>query len=127
MQTKAFSLAMGALLLSAGAASAATITDNLNVRTGPGISYSVIGRMPAGSNIRVLSCGSSWCRLAWNDTAGYASRKFISSGGPVYAASPAARVVAPGYGYGYAWSPYGNWAPYVGYGGWQYNHYHWYR
>jgi hypothetical protein len=97
MQTKAFSLAVGALLLSAGAASATTVTD------------------------RVLSCGPSWCRVAWNGTTGYASRKSISSsGGPVYAASPAAGVVAPRYSYTYAWSPYGNWAPYVGY-------YHWYR
>jgi uncharacterized protein YraI len=122
MQTKAFSLAMGALLLSAGAASAATVTENLNVRSGPGISYSVIGRMPAGSDIRVLSCGPSWCRMSWNGTTGYASRELISSGsGPVYAASPTAGAVAPGYGYGYnyAWSPYGNWAPYVGYGGWR--------
>jgi uncharacterized protein YraI len=88
MQTKAFSLAMGALLLSADAASAAKVTENLNVRSGPGMSYSVIA---------------------------------------VYAASPAAGVVAPGYSYTYAWSPYGNWAPYVGYGGWPYNRYHWYR
>jgi uncharacterized protein YraI len=127
MQTKAFSLAMGALLLSADATSAAIVTDNLNVRSGPGMSYSVTGRMPAGSDIRVLTCGPSWCRVAWNGTAGYASREFISSGGSVHAASPAAGVVAPGYSYTYAWSPYGNWAPYVGYGGWRYNRYYWYR
>ena len=102
MQTKAFSLAVGALLLSAGAASATTVTD------------------------RVLSCGPSWCRVAWNGTAGYTGREFISRvSGPVYAASPAAGVVAPRYSYTYAWSPSGNWAPYVGYGGW--HRYYWYR
>jgi len=126
MQTKAFSLAMCALLLSAGAVSAATVTDNLNVRSGPGFGYSVIGWMPAGSAIRVLSCGPSWCRVAWNGTAGYTGREFISRvSGPVYAASPAAGVVAPRYSYTYAWSPSGNWAPYVGYGGW--HRYYWYR
>src|SRR5262245_27100820 len=95
MQKKAFSLAVGALLLSAGAVSAATVTDNLNLRSGPSISYNVIGAMPAGSDVRVLSCGRSWCRVAFNDTTGFASRRFISSGGPIFAASPATGFVAP--------------------------------
>ena len=47
MQAKAFSLAAGALLFSAGVVSAATVTDNLNLRSGPGIDYSIIGAMPA--------------------------------------------------------------------------------
>ena len=66
MQKKAFSFAVGALLLSARAVSAATVTDNLNVRSGPGISFNVIGAMPAGSDVRVLNCGRSCCRVAWN-------------------------------------------------------------
>jgi len=37
MQTKALSLAVGALLLSAGVASAAKVTDNLNVRSLAGL------------------------------------------------------------------------------------------
>jgi len=131
MQTKAFSLAASALLLSAGAVSAATVTDNLNLRSGPGTSYSVIGWMPVGSDILVLSCGRSWCRvMVSNGTEAYASRKFISSSGAVYAASPAAGVVAPDngygndYGYGYTQSP---WTSNVGLRGWRYNRYNWYR
>ena len=122
MQKKKFSLAVGALLLSAGAVSAATVTDNLNLRSGPGLSHDVIGAIPAGSDVRVLNCSRSWCRVAFNDTTGFASRRFISSGGPVYAASPATGVVAPssGYGYGYAQTRSSSWAPNpgVGYGGW---------
>src|SRR5262245_52292975 len=108
MQKKAFSLAVGALLLSAGAVSAATLTDNLNLRSGPGLRYDVIGAMPAGSDVRVMGCVRSWCRVAWNDQTGYANRRFISSGGPVYAAASSTAVVAPGsgsgsgYGWGYA-------------------------
>src|SRR5262245_56560123 len=121
MQKKAFSLAVGALLLSAGAVSAATVIDNLNLRSGPGIGFSIIGALPAGSDVRVLSCGPSWCRVAWNDTTGYASRRFISPGGPIYAASPQTVVVAPsyGYGYGYAQTQSSSWAPNpgIGYGG----------
>ena len=122
MQKNAFSFAVGALLLSAGAVSAATVTDNLNLRSGPGISHNVIGAIPAGSDVRVLNCSRSWCRVAFNDTTGFASRRFISSGGPVYAASPATGVVAPsfGYGYGYAQTRSSSWAPNpgIGYGGW---------
>jgi uncharacterized protein YraI len=120
MQKRTFSLAVGALLLSAGAVSAATLTDNLNLRSGPGISHDIIGAMPAGSDVRVLSCGPSWCRVVRNDTTGYASRRFISSGGPIYAASSSTAVVAPryDYGYGYAQTRSSSWAPNpdVGYG-----------
>jgi len=108
MQTKALSLTVGALLLSTGAVSAATVTDNLNVRSGPGIGYSVIDWMPAGSAVRVLKCGPSWCRVAWMGTKGYSSRQFISSGGPSYAAAPTAGVVA--YNAGYPASYYGGYA-----------------
>jgi uncharacterized protein YraI len=127
MKTKAFSLAVGTLLLFAGGALAATVTDNLNVRSGPGFGYSVIGWVRAGSDIRVLSCDASWCRVAWNATTGYASREFISSGSsPAYAASPAAGVVTPSYGYGYGFPGYGygGWRPF---GGWPANRYFWYR
>ena len=71
MQKKTFSFAVGALLLSAGAVSAATLTDNLNLRSGPGLRYDVIGAVPAGSDVRVMNCVGSWCRVAWNDTQGY--------------------------------------------------------
>ena len=127
MQAKVFSLAAGALLFSAGVVSAATVTDNLNLRSGPGINYSIIGAMPAGSDIRILRCGPSWCRVAINDTIGYASRQFISTGGPIYAAAPGAGVVAPGYGYTYGYGYGYVQAPYWGYGGWRYNRYHWWN
>ena len=132
MQKKAFSIAVGTLLLSAGAVSAATVTDNLNLRSGPGISFSVIGAMPAGSDVRVLSCGRSWCRVAFNDTIGYASRQFISAGGPVYAAATSTGVVAPTYGYGYAQARSSSWdlnsgIGSGGWGGWRYSRYYGYR
>ena len=134
MRKKVFSLAVGVLLLSAGAVSAATLTDNLNLRSGPGISSDIIAAMPAGSDVRVLNCGRSWCRVAFNDTTGYASRRFISSGGPVYAAASSTGVVAPAYGYGYAYAQTrsSSWAPnpdagYGGWGGWGYGRYYGYR
>ena len=129
MRKTTLSLAVGALLLSAGAVSAATLTDNLNIRSGPGLSYDVIGAMPAGSEVRVMGCNRAWCRVAWNDTSGYASRRFISSGGPAYAASSAS-VATSGYGYGQTWGSswgLGFGGPGFGYGGWGYGRYYGYR
>jgi hypothetical protein len=91
------------VLLSAGAVSAATITDYLNLRTGPGTSYSVIDVMPAGSEIVVSRCRTSWCRVVWNGAEGYAFRDYISSGEPVYQGPPAGAVASPPY---YGASPY---------------------
>ena len=42
MRLRTFLLAAGALALSAGAAGAATVTNDLNLRTGPGTGYRVI-------------------------------------------------------------------------------------
>src|SRR5262249_47924409 len=112
----------------------------------PGLTFDVIGAMPVGSDISILRCGPSWCRVTWNDTTGFASRKFISRSAPSYAASPASTVVAPsfaaspvapiygsspspastvvapdnGYGYGYGYG-------YAGFGGWRANNYGWWN
>ena len=122
MQKKKFSLAVGALLLSAGAVSAATVTDNLNLGSGPGISHNVIGAIPAGSDVRVLNCSRSWCRVAFNDTTRLCQQTIYFQRWPGLCGSPATGVVAPssGYGYGYAQTRSSSWAPNpgVGYGGW---------
>jgi hypothetical protein len=133
MRVKTLSLAAVALLFFAGAASAATITNDLNLRRGPGTRYSVIDTMPAGSSVRLLSCGGSWCRVAWNGIEGYASRSYISGNRPVYAAAPPpAVVVGPGYGYGYdyGWGP--AWGPGIEFGigfggGWRHDGWHGHR
>ena len=81
MRLKQLVLASGVLLLAAGAASAAVVTDNLNLRSGPGIRHAVIDAMPAGASVRVHSCGASWCRVVWNGQEGYASRNYLARGG----------------------------------------------
>ncbi len=116
MRIKALSIALGALLLSAGAVSAATVTDNINFRNGPGLNYSIIGWAPVGTYVRVLSCDQAWCRVAtWYGAVAYANRKFISTGGSAYSAYAA----APEYGtYSYGWVPTAR------YSGWPY--WYWY-
>jgi hypothetical protein len=88
--------AASALVLSAGAANAvpATAETSLNVRSGPGTQYEVVGSIPAGATVDVRGCTGSWCRVSFSGGSGYASRSYLAmaEGGPAIA-------VAPGYAY----------------------------
>jgi uncharacterized protein YraI len=90
-------LASGAvLLLSAGAAAAApaTVRTDLNVRSGPGTQYQVVGGVQSGETVDVAGCTGSWCQISFSGGTGYASANYLAmagGGGPGYAA------VAPGY------------------------------
>jgi len=76
------------LLLSAGAAAAypATVTGNLNMRSGPGTGYAVLDTIPAGTVVDVRGCTGSWCDIG----SGWVSASYLARGG--YAPAPA---VAP--------------------------------
>ena len=90
-------LASGAaLLLSAGAAAAApaTVQSDLNVRSGPGAQYQVVGTVQGGETVDVAGCTGSWCQISFRGGTGYANQNYLAmagGGGPGYAA------VAPGY------------------------------
>ena len=111
----------GALLLgSAGVASAAVVEGDLNLRTGPSTSYSIIDTMPAGANVDILSCTGSWCRVAFRGIEGYASASYLGGGGggAVYAAAPPVVVAPPVVGFS------------IGFGGWRHHGWHhhgWHR
>lgn len=110
-------LAAGAgLLLSTGAALAvpATAQNDLNVRSGPGTQYPVVGSIQAGETVDAGGCTGSWCRVSFRGGSGYASRNYLAMGGgapgPAVAAAP--YVYDDGgytdYGYyddGYAYGP----------------------
>jgi len=108
MKLKTFAIAAGAFLLSGGIAAAATVTNDLNLRSGPGTGYRVIGTMPAGTYVDVIGCSGSWCRVNWGGAVGYASASYLAGGGgggyyaaaPVYVAPPP--VVSFGFGFGNA-------------------------
>jgi len=127
MRLKILSLAAGALLLSAGAASAAVVTNNLNLRSGPGTHYRVIDTMPAGAHVAVLSCGGAWCRVNWHGTIGFAGASYLAGGRAAYAAAPRAYVApgphyyrpAPVIRFGFGW---GGWHP--RWHAWRWHHYH---
>ena len=119
-----------ALLLSTGAALAvpATAQTDLNVRSGPGTQYPVVGSIQAGETVDAGGCTGSWCRVSFSGGSGWASRSYLAMGGAV-APGPAV-AVAPyvydddyydGYGYydyGYRYGPsFGFYAgPRYGYG-----------
>jgi len=94
----------GALLVSSGLAAAApaVVTSSVNVRTGPGTGYDVIGALPSGAAVDVLRCGPDWCQVAFNGELGFASRSYLDLGvaavGPGYRPyGEAYSAVPPGY------------------------------
>jgi uncharacterized protein YraI len=90
MNVKSLSLAGGLLLLSAGAAAAApaVVSNDLNLRGGPGTGYRVLNVLPAGSTVDVLGCGRYWCRVSSAEGTGYASSNYLDLGAGAYAEAP---------------------------------------
>lgn len=100
-------IAAGVIALSALPAAAAVVTNDLNLRQGPGTNYGVITSMPAGESVDVGGCTGNWCEVNWRGYAGYASASYLAGEGramrraPRYSYrdryEPAPRV----WGYGY--------------------------
>jgi uncharacterized protein YraI len=80
--------ALALFLASAGAAAAfpATVTTDLNVRSGPGTGYSVVDSLQAGDTVEVVERSGSWYQLA---DGGWASAGYLDADGSV--------AVDPGY------------------------------
>jgi len=123
MTMKLIALAAGALMVSAGAASAAPgrTTTDLHLRNGPGTGYGVITTMPEGARVNIRNCTGSWCRVNFRGTSGWAAANLLSGGGSTYAYSRGYDRGYGGDGGGYVEQPstgygYGNGAGY-GYDG----------
>jgi hypothetical protein len=91
--------AVSALAFSAGAAAAmpAVAQTDLNVRSGPGPGYSVIGAIPGGATVDVAGCTGSWCQVNFAGSTGYASRNYLAMGGDAGPSAAAVAPVDPGY------------------------------
>jgi uncharacterized protein YraI len=114
------------LILSAtiAAAAPAFVLSNVNLRSGPATTNSVVVLIPAGSTVEATDCKDGWCTVTWQDKSGFAIQTALDTSGrphPVYTAAPAP-APAPGYAVAppvYAGPPvvyYGP-GPYY-YGGW---------
>jgi len=58
-------------------------TANLNMRTGPGTSYSVILVIPNGASVQMISSSNGWAKIIYNGKTGYASTAYLSTTGAV--------------------------------------------
>lgn len=82
--------AVAALIAVPGIAAAATaeaVTD-LNMRTGPGPQYPIIGTIDANASVGINGCTEtrSWCQVSWAGQDGWAYAAYLA---------PTAEVVAP--------------------------------
>lgn len=127
MKLKTLAIVAGALVLSGGIAAAATVTNDLNLRSGPGTGYRVIGTMPAGAYVDVMGCDGSWCQVNWEGAVGYASASYLAGGGGAYAAAPVYVAPPPVVSFGFGWAGPRWHGPHRWHGhrgGWHHRH-HW--
>jgi hypothetical protein len=102
-----------------GHAAAHAVTHaNVNLRNGPGTTFTIVTLIPAGSSVAVNGCRSGWCQVAFQDQNGYIIETSIAPGGPGPVRRPGP---PPGYGGppgpppGYAGPPPGYYPPPPGY------------
>lgn len=78
-----FIVAAAALSLStsASAATVASAITALNIRSGPGPEYTVIGAIPANGRATIVGCiqGSLWCQVSFNGQQGWAYSKYLTA------------------------------------------------
>jgi hypothetical protein len=88
-----------ALSAVSGAAAPALAVNNVNLRQGPGTTYTVILTIPGGSNVDVSGCSGQWCQVTFQGQNGYAIVTSLDQGGgappPGAAGPPPAGYAAP--------------------------------
>lgn len=60
-----------------GDAVEATLNSNSNLRSGPGMSHSVLTVVPKGFTVKVDSYADGWAHVVWGDTEGYIATRLI--------------------------------------------------
>ncbi|MGH6665584.1 MAG: SH3 domain-containing protein, partial [Pseudolabrys sp.] len=75
----AMTAAAVALSSYASAATIAAATTPLNIRSGPGPQYGIVGAIPARGQATVLGCiqGSLWCQVSFNGQQGWAYSQYL--------------------------------------------------
>jgi uncharacterized protein YraI len=69
--------ASAAIIIPTVVPSLTTTRSNLNLRVGPGLNYQVAFVIPAGSAVNVVSCGGTWCIVAWAGQTGYCDGTYL--------------------------------------------------
>ena len=83
-----------ALSAASAAAAPALAVNNVNLRQGPGTTYTVIMTIPGGSNVDVSGCSGQWCQVTFQGQNGYAIATSFDQGGgaPPPGAPPGRRL-----------------------------------
>jgi uncharacterized protein YraI len=92
-------LAAAALLATAGAALAdpGTATASVNVRSGPGTSYSIVDALYPGENVDIRNCQGGWCYVVHSGPDGWVSANYLEGAGGYYEPAPVYVEPAPIY------------------------------
>ena len=53
-------------------------TDNLNVRSGPSTSYSILGKLNKDDKVEVISESGSWSKISYKGSTAYVSSQYLS-------------------------------------------------
>jgi len=74
-------IAAAALSAPAAAATLAAATTPLNIRSGPGPQYSVVGAIPTNGRATIIGCiqGSLWCQVSFNGRQGWAYSQYLTA------------------------------------------------
>jgi uncharacterized protein YraI len=73
----------------------ASVTDDLNLRTGPGTQYPVITVIPGGAPVHVRSCSAGWCAVTYQALQGHVSQRYLAPHAPPPAVAPPPFVHPP--------------------------------
>jgi len=88
-----------ALSAVSAAAAPALAVNNVNLRQGPGTTYTIIMTIPGGSNVDVSGCSGQWCQVRFQGQNGYAIATSFDQGGgappPGNAGPPPAGYAGP--------------------------------
>lgn len=90
-------LATLALLGSAASAWAASAytTTNINVRSGPGTSYSAVDVLAAGTRVEIDRCSGSWCLVYNRGVEGWVSANYLDNDSGYRGGSRGPEVIGP--------------------------------
>ena len=76
----------------AAAASTATTTEALNVRSGPGTTYAVLGTLKKGQKVTTLGTSKGWTTIEFKDRLGHVSAQYLRQAAAPAVSTPAVRA-----------------------------------
>lgn len=84
---------LGLLVTVTGAlAKPAYVTSTVNLRSAPGTTSEIVGKIPGGSLVDAGECSEGWCAITWESKVGFAIQTSIDLSGRV-PQKPARRAV----------------------------------